>query len=121
MQISSRRMNKTIEGEIRKMFYQLLCDLEEQEEVKTLLDDLLTEAETVAIVKRLAIAVYLEKGRSYENIKNNLMVSSATIATVAEQMGDPGIQLALRKIKADQWAEGASQKISGIMKKITGK
>lgn len=121
MQISGRKLNKTIEGEIKKMFYQLLCDIEEQEEARILLSDLLTETEMVAMIKRLAIAVYLEKGRSYENIKNNLMVSSATIATVAEQMGNPGFVMALRKIKAEEWADGTSKKISGIMKKIAGK
>ena len=70
------------------------------------------------LVKRLAIAIFLDKGRSYENIRNILKVSSATIASVNEQMGNPGIQLALRKIKADEWADEWTEKISGLVGRI---
>ncbi len=111
-------MNKTIQGEVNKMLFQLMVDAEEAKEVSAILGDLLTEAEMTAVTKRLAIAVYLDKGRSYENIKENLKVSSATIASVAEIMGSPGIQLALQKIKTEEWAEAWSQKISGAVKKM---
>lgn len=100
------------------MLYQLIVDTTESSEAKQLLSDLLTEAEMTAVTKRLAIAVYLDKGRSYENIKNNLKVSSATIAAVAESMGNPGIQEALRKIKAEAWAEEWSQKVARVVKKL---
>lgn len=100
------------------MFYQLLVDTSDTRVAKMLISDLLTEAELTAITKRLAIAFYLDKGRSYENIKSNLSVSSATIASVAESMGNPGIQMALQKVKAEAWAEDWSQKISKAIKKI---
>lgn len=121
MQVSNKKLNKTIQEEINKMLYQLMVDSQDQREVKMMLNDLLTEAEMTAIIKRLAIAVYLDKGRSYENIKNNLKVSSATIASVAESMGNPGIQMAIQKIKAEEWAEEWSQKISGTMRRFLPK
>jgi len=47
-----------------------------------------------------------------------LKVSSATIASVTDQMGNPGIQSALNRIKAEQWADEMSGKISNLVKKV---
>lgn len=118
MQISSRRLNRTIERQVYAMLFQLVADVRDPIEAKVILGNLLTGAELTAMVKRLAIAVYLDKGRSYEDIKNHLKVSSATIASVAEQMGDPGIQSALNRVKAEQWAEDVSGKISGLVRRV---
>ena len=118
MQISSRKLNTVLEKQIFSVFYQSLADLRTPEEVETVLADLLTDTERTALAKRLAIAVFLEKGRSYENIRETLKVSSATIASVAEQMGDPGFQLALAKVKAEEWAEEWAGRISGLFKKV---
>lgn len=118
MQVSSKQLNKTINNQIFKMLYQILADTRNSKEIGILFDDLLTESERTAMAKRLAIAVYLDKGRSYENIKDNLKVSSATIAAVAESMGNPGIQKALNMIKAEEWADEWSGKIAGVMKKL---
>jgi TrpR-related protein YerC/YecD len=121
MQVSTRKLNTTLENQIFSVFYQSLADLRTPEEVKTVLSDLLTHTELTALAKRLAIASFLEKERSYENIRETLKVSSATIASVAEQMGNPGFQLALDKIRAEEWAEEWAGKIAGLFKKITSK
>jgi uncharacterized protein YerC len=118
MQVSNRKLNATLEKQILPVFYQSLADLRTPEEVETVLSGLLTETERTALAKRLAIASYLEKGRSYENIRDTLKVSSATIASVAEHMGDPGFRLALDKIKAEAWADEWAGKIYGLFKKI---
>ncbi len=118
MQVSNRKLNSTLEKQIFSVFHQMLSDLRTPEEAKRVFEDLLTETERTALAKRLAIAAFLDKGRSYENIRETLKVSSATIASVAEQMGNPGIQLALTKIKAEEWADEWAEKISGLFKKI---
>src|SRR4030042_5473147 len=105
MQISNRKLNTTLEKQIFNIFFQVFADLKTPEEVRVVLEDLFTETELTALAKRMAIAAFLDKGRSYENIRDTLKVSSATIASVAEQMGNPGIQLALTRIKAEEWAE----------------
>lgn len=119
MQVSNRKLNTTLEKQVFSVFYQSLADLRTPEEVESVLTDLLTETERTAIAKRLAIATFLEKGRSYENIRETLKVSSATIAAVADQLGSPGYQLALTKIKAEQWAEEWAGKIAGLFKKVS--
>jgi uncharacterized protein YerC len=118
MQLSKKKLNKNLENQLKKMWYGLLAEMNSPKEIEELLADLLTEAEKVAIYKRLGIGLYLDKGRSYENIKNHIKVSSATIASVAENVGKPGFQEAIRRIKADEWAEEWSNKISQKIKKF---
>ena len=97
MQISKKTINKNIEAEIYNIFYQIACDLENPQEAKEVLEALLGKTEVIVAAKRLAIAHYLEKGRSYQNIKDNLKVSSATISAVDKQRGSKGYQIALIK------------------------
>lgn len=121
MQASTRRLNQHIEKQLFLLLHQALADATDIEEVGHILKDLLGETQHVALAKKLAIAVFLDKGRSYENIKETLKVSSATVATVQEQMGNPGVQLALRKVKAEEWAQKWSDKIVNMFKFLMGK
>lgn len=120
MQLSQNPINKTIEKQLSEMFYGLLAEINSPEDVKTVLSDILTEAERSAVLKRLGIAMYLDKGRSYEDVKNNIKVSSATIATVAENLGNSGWQEVIKRIKAEEWASEWTGKISDKIKKVFG-
>ncbi len=100
------------------MLYGILAELNTPEELKVVMGDLLTDGERTAMIKRLGIAVYLDKGRSYEDIKNNVKVSSATVASVANTLGNPGWQEMIKRIKAEEWAEEWTSKISKSIKKI---
>ena len=118
MQVSKREINKTIEQGIFNIFFQVISDLKNPQEVSAFFEDILGRAELTALAKRLAIAHYLDKGRSYQNIKNTLKVSSATIASVDKMMeNSPGFRLALKKIEADQWAGKWAGKIEGLFGK----
>lgn len=120
MQQSQNPLNKNIESQLEKMLYGLMAETDSPEKLKMFFNDLLTDGERVAVLKRLGIAIYLDKKRSYEDIKNNIKVSSATIATVAEKMGDEGWQEMIKMIKAEEWASEWSDKLSGRIKKIFG-
>lgn len=121
MQLSNNPLNKTIEKQLSEMMYGILAELRSPEDVKMVMNDILTDGERVAILKRLGIAVYLDKGRNYEDIKNNIKVSSATIASVAENLGNSGWQEMIKRIKAEQWASEWSNKITGRLGKIFSK
>jgi uncharacterized protein YerC len=112
VQISKQKLNQILEDQIFDIFSQVLADTNTKEQAKSLLNDFLTKTERTTLAKRLAVAHYLERGRSYENIRNTLKVSSATIATVQRMMRRPGFDLLLQKITADQWANKWSKKIS---------
>lgn len=120
MQLSNNPLNKTIEKQLSEMMYGILAELRTPEEVKMVMNDVLTEGERIAILKRLGIAVYLDKGRSYEDVKNNIKVSSATIASVAENLGNSGWQEMIKRIKAEEWATEWTDKISTKVRKIFG-
>lgn len=118
MQVSKQKLNATLEGQVYAIFYQLIADVKSTREAELLFKDLLTRTELSVLTKRVAIALFLDKGRSYENIKNTLKVSSATIASVQETIGNPGMQLALNKIKSEEWADQWAGKISKMVGKI---
>lgn len=116
MRTTKKEINPTLKKEIIKTFAQVIADIKNQDEAIAFIEDFFEETEVEVFAKRLAIAYWLKKGRSYSNIKQNLKASSATIAEIASIAKKKGFDLALKKIEADEWAEAWAEKI----KKITG-
>lgn len=104
-------------NQIQNTLIQVIADTSKSQDAEIFLKNFFTTSELETFSKRLAIAYWLSKGRSYTNIKENLKVSSATIATVQEMMKSPGFQHALKIIQADEWAVAWSTRI----KKFVGK
>jgi len=120
MQISKDKLGKQVKKQVEEIFYQTLADLRRKEDAQIFVRDFLTKTEQIVLTKRLAIAMYLEKGRSYEEIKNALKVSSATIASVDKMMQQKseGFILALKRIEAEEWAAQLVKKISRFFKNL---
>ena len=120
MQVSKKNVNKQIEKRIFKSLYQVLADLKKPEEVKKFLDDVLSKTEKTVLAKRLGIAWYLNKKKSYDVIRQDLKVSSATIATVQSwlEKGGEGLMSAIKTIEADEWAGEMAEKVKKSVKKI---
>lgn len=116
MQVSKKKVNAVLEKQLFATLWQLVVDLKNPKEVELVLSDLLTETEVATVAKRLAVAYWLSKGRSYENIKQNLKVSSATVAEVQRSLKKPGWRLALQKVTADEWANVWETKIKKILR-----
>ena len=116
MRKSQNKLNVSFKRQIEKTFAQTITDLKNVEETYTFLQDFLTETEYHVFAKRLAIAYWLKKKRSYQNIKQNLKVSSATIADVKQTMEKSGFQLALKKLEAEEWANVWSERIKKFIK-----
>lgn len=117
MRISDRKLNPSLQNQIIKTLTQLLVDLKDTNEADTFLEDFFNKAELETYAKRLAVAYWLKKERSYTNIKENLKVSSATIATVEKLMKKPGFLLAIKKIEAEEWANVWAEKIQKFVRK----
>lgn len=111
-------MNKKIEGQVYKILYQVLADAKSEVDIELTLKALMSDSELSALAKRLAIAVFLDKRQSYEHIKDVLKVSTATIASVAENMNKKGIQVALARVKAEEWADVWSIRLSRALEKL---
>lgn len=121
MRISEKKVNASLKNQISKTFVQTISDLKGTREVETFFKDFLTDSEIDTYAKRLAVAYWLKKGRSYTNIKENLKVSSATIASVQEMMDKPGFKLALKKMEAEEWANVWADKIAKVFPRAVGK
>lgn len=106
-----------MKNQLIRTFAQTLIDFKSLEETHTFLTGFFNESELETFAKRLSIAYWLKKGRSYENIKTNLKVSSATIATIEKLIEKPGFSLALKKMDAEEWATLWSEKIQRIIKR----
>lgn len=99
------------------MWHQLVADIKTPEEAKVIFGELLSDTESTAIRKRLAVGYWLTKKRSYENIKNNLKVSSATIASMQNELRKEGWKLAMKKMTAEEWATKWEEKIRTFLSK----
>jgi len=111
-------MNKHIQNQIYKIFYKVIADIRTEVDVELVMSSLMTENEISTISRRLAIAVFLDKGHSYQHIKETLGVSTATIASVAESLSKSGMQKALARVKAEEWADVWSIRISRALEKL---
>ncbi len=111
MQISSKSLTAKKQKKIFDHLHLLISDLRTPDQAEKVLKDFLTKTEYTVLAKRLAIAIMLDQGQSYESIRKELKVSSATISSVSDQMEEEGMKLAVKKIKVDQWAENAASKI----------
>ena len=116
MRTSQNKLSASLKRQLEKTFAQTIADFKNLDEVHTFFKDFLSEPEYELFAKRLAIAYWLKKGRSYSNIKNNLKVSSATIASVQSQMKSAGFQLAQKYMEAEEWANQWSEKIKKFVK-----
>jgi len=116
MRVSENKLNPSLKNQLAKTLAQTLVDLKNLSEMHTFFNDFFNESELETFAKRLSIAYWLKKGRSYENIKNNLKVSSATIATIEKLLKKPGFVLALKKMEAEEWANQWAEKIRKIVK-----
>lgn len=117
MRISDQKLDPKTKKEISALLYQVTADLKNPKEAESFLNDLLSKAEMISLAKRLAAAYYLEKGLGYDEIKNRLKLSSATIATIDKQIKpSAGFGLALKKISTEQWAGEWEKRIKNLFK-----
>ena len=116
LRTSVKKLNPSLKRQLIKTLAQVMGDIKNSTEMDKFLSDFLTESEYEMLAKRLAVAYYLKKGRSYSNIKNNLIVSSATVAAIQTEMKKNGFQTALKHIEAEEWANQWSEKIKKFIK-----
>lgn len=105
-----------LQKEIIDTFFQTLEDIKTKKDFETFFNDFLTPKELETYAKRLAIAYWLKKGRSYENIMQNLHASLVDVKKLEKIMNTPGIKLALKKMEAEEWANVWSEKMKKYIK-----
>lgn len=81
--VSKRLLNKDLENRIFEVFIKTIVDLKNPDDVQNFINDLLSPVERIMLVKRLAIAILLTRGHTYEMIDDTLKVSHPTIMKVS--------------------------------------
>lgn len=81
-QVSRKPLPKAVENKIFSIFFASLARLSNPSDIEAFLFDFLGPVERTMLAKRLAIAILLAKGYSYDAIKSVLHVSQETIARV---------------------------------------
>lgn len=111
MRLSKSKLNSSLRKQLVKLFTQSFADLKNQSEALEFFKDFFTPSEQEVFIKRLAIAYWLNKKRTYSNIKDNIKVSSATIATTEKELYKNGYKLIMKKIEAEEWANQWTEKM----------
>ena len=118
--ISRRRIEPEIEERVFEIFWDYLANLKATSDVHEFLTSLLSHTEQVMLAKRLAIAVLLGRGYTYESIDQTLKVSKATVATVHKQIlvGASGYQKAVTLISKKEQGEQSVNRFEEIILKL---
>lgn len=89
-----------MEQRIFEIFIETIVSLKNKEEVENFIADILSSSEKTMLIKRLAIAIMLGKGYTYDAIDNTLKISRPTIMNVSYWLknGKSGYQRAVKKI-----------------------
>jgi uncharacterized protein YerC len=117
MRVSENKLSRFLKKEIIISLAQVLTDINEIEKMESFLRDFFTDTELETFAKRLSVAYWLKKKRSYVNIKTNLKVSSATIAEVSQTMKKKGFLEGIKKMEAEEWANKWAEKINKFIQR----
>ena len=84
-----------------EQLFRAILNLETEEECGDFLEDLMTIRELQDISQRFEVAVLLSQGKNYQEVAQEVRVSSATISRVNKclQYGSGGYQRALEKLR----------------------
>ncbi|MBI2074656.1 MAG: hypothetical protein HYT83_02325 [Candidatus Levybacteria bacterium] len=119
--VSKRILNKTLENYIFELFIQTIANLKDKNEIQNFIKDLLSPPEQIMLVKRLAIAILLQKGYTYTQIDNTLKVSRTTIMNVSYWLkhGNSGYNKAVEKVMQNVRKEEFFDAIEEILLQLT--
>lgn len=111
--VSKRYLDKHLENHIFELFIKTISNLKEPSDIQDFLEDLLSPTEKIMLVKRLAIAILLSKGYTYDKIDKALKVSRATIMHVSYWLknGKSGYRKSVERIIKDKNKEEFWDKI----------
>lgn len=119
--VSRRYLDKQLAKHISSLFWKSIVDLKTPEEAEAFFKDLLSPTEELMLVKRLAIAILLAQGYTYDLIDDTLKVSRPTIMNVSYWLksGGSGYQKAVSRILANKKREAILDTVEEIILKLS--
>lgn len=122
-QVSKRKLDKDLENEIFKQFWNSLGKINDSGKSAEFFSDLLTETEKVMLAKRFSAAVLITRGKSATEIKDSIHLAYSTINSVSAwtKNAKPKTKEILNKISIDKNWETVFDKIDAILDKLPPK
>lgn len=119
--VSRRVLDKDLENYLFELFIHTVISLKNPEDVLHFLKDLLSPTERIMLVKRLAIAILLTKGYTYDHIDATLKVSRPTIMNVSLYLkhGSSGYAKVVEGLLRGQRKEELVDKIEEILLQLS--
>lgn len=106
--VSRFKLNKDIETEMFRQFWDSLSQLRNAEQVSAFFSDLLTDTEEMMLAKRFTTAVLILKGKRPVEISQTLHITYSTIGSVASWLKNakPHTKKMLQKlIQTNNWQD----------------
>lgn len=121
-QLSKFPVSNKIKEEIMSSFCWLIANFNSEKEVYKFLDDFLSKTEKLMLAKRLAIAMMIEKGYSYFEIRDTLKVSTSTILRISHWLdkSGEGYRLGIAKLMKKEKLHNFWEEIEDLIE-IVGK
>ncbi|MBI3577047.1 hypothetical protein HY086_03355 [Candidatus Gottesmanbacteria bacterium] len=118
-QVSKNPIQKDVFYQIRDDFLWVFSALRSTEEVKSFFYDFFTKTEQVMFAKRFAVALMLDKGFDYRDIRQILHVSTGTIAYMTNwlEQGGIGLKTAIRKLNREERMEEFWRKVNKLIER----
>lgn len=111
MQKSAQDLSPELETQLQNELAILLADLHSPQKILSMLQLFLSATELSVLAKRVAIFKRLSTGIPYESIQKELIVSSATVSTVAQLRKSTFAETVLEHLSAKDWAEQTAHQL----------
>lgn len=111
-------MNERLERQIEKMFARALAETNDEKLIAQIFEDVLEKKERKELFSRIACAMYLDKGREFENIESNLKIDAKKIKAVAKRMDGEGFSYLIRNAKAEEFAREWTGRLFSTIKSL---
>ncbi len=115
MKASHKRISPALKAALFTDLTIVLTDIRKIEQMNDFLVRFLSKSELLTLSKRMGILKRLYSDYSYEDIQNELKVSSATISSMAEIKDEPSTDEAIEKLAVHNWAENMAKKIKSLL------
>jgi uncharacterized protein YerC len=120
-QLSKRYLHKDIEERLYHVFLEHLANLHGFSLMSEFIECVFSKKERIMIAKRLAIAVLLSRGNTYDEIDETLKVSKSTITGIQRQLSleAPGYKKAINDIEKRRMLEKAGDVLDELLLNVS--
>ncbi|PIU36317.1 hypothetical protein COT03_00225 [Candidatus Shapirobacteria bacterium CG07_land_8_20_14_0_80_39_18] len=118
--VSRKKVDKKVLDEILDFLVIVLTGVNEEKEMKMLLDAFLTSTEKIMLAKRLGVAYMLEEKIPFDEISGTLSVTRPTIDKIRIwlKLEESGYELALKVLRKTKNLEAFKQIFKDVLKRM---